>query len=347
MAKRKLLLIGGTGTISSAITRKMAADPDWEVTLFNRGQRKADLPENVSVIHGDITNEEEAAKLLEGMTFDCVGEFVGFKPEQVEKDIRLFLGKTRQYIFISSAAGYHTPPSRPFITEGMLLKNEFWGYAQDKIACEELLYKAFREQGFPITIVRPSHTYCEKMIPFCLESTKGSWPVIKRMMEGKPIIVPGDGSSLWTITFNEDVAKGYTGLIGNPHAIGEAVHITTDESVTWDQMAQAVADELKVEYKPYYIPTDVIAALAPGMGEGLNGDKRHSVIYDNTKIKSLVPGYHATITWRTGVRRAMEYILEHPECRPEDPEFDSWCDRIIEIYDKALETAKNTCMFPE
>lgn len=345
MAKRKVLLIGGTGTISSAITRRIARNNEWEVYLFNRGKRNMDMPENVKVIIGDITNEKEAERLLEGMEFDCVGEFVGFIPEQVEKDIRLFKGKTKQYIYISSAAAYNTPPTRPFITEGMLLNNPYWKYAQDKIACEELLYRAFREDGFPITIVRPSHTYCEKMIPFCLESPKGSWPVIKRMLEGKNVIVPGDGSSLWTITFNEDFAKGYVGLIGNEHAIGEAVHITTDESLTWNQMAQAVADELNVEYRPYYIPTDVLAVLMPEMAEGLNGDKRHSVIYDNTKIKSLVPGYCADISWRSGVHRCLEYILNKPECRPEDPEFDAWCDRMIEIYDSALEEAKKVCMF--
>lgn len=345
MSKKRVLLIGGTGTISSAITRRMAKNNEWEVYLFNRGKRNMDIPENVTVIRGDITNEREAEKLLEGMSFDCVGEFVGFTPEQVEKDIRLFKGKTKQYIYISSAAAYNTPPTRPFITEGMLLNNPYWKYAQDKIACEELLYKAFREDGFPITIVRPSHTYCEKMIPFCLESPKGSWPVIKRMLEGKKIIVPGDGSSLWTITFNEDFAKGYVGLVGNGHAIGEAVHITTDESLTWDQMAQAVANELNVEYKPYYIPTDVLAVLMPEMAEGLNGDKRHSVIYDNTKIKSLVPGYCADISWKSGIHRCLEYILNKPECRPEDSEFDAWCDRMIEIYDNALEEAKKVCMF--
>ena len=347
MAKRKYLLIGGTGTISSAITRKIATDPEWDLYLLNRGKTAMDLPENVTVLKADVTDEEEVLKAIEGLNFDCVSQFRGFKPEQVEQDIRVFAGRTKQYIFTSSAACYNTPPSRPYMTEGMLLQNTGWGYAADKIACEELLYKALRETGFPVTIVRPSHTYCEKMIPFCLESVKGSWPVIQRMIDGKQIIVPGDGSSLWTITFNEDFAKGYCGLIGNPHAIGEAVHITTDEVLTWDQMAQAVADELGVEYKPYYIPTDVLAVLAPGMSEGLNGDKRHSVIYDNSKIKALTPGYRATITWRSGVHRAMEYILAHPECRPEDPAFDAWSDRMIEIYDQALETAKNTCMFPE
>lgn len=345
--KRKLLLIGGTGTISTAVTRRIAQSEDWEVYLFNRGLRKVELPENVKLIKGDISNEEEAAKLLEGMEFDCVGEFIGFEPEQVERDIRLFAGKTKQYIYISSAAAYHTPPSRPYLTEGMMLKNNYWPYAMNKIACEEVLIKAFREKGFPVTIVRPAHTYCERMIPFCLESPKGSWPVIKRMLEGKQVIVPGDGASLWAITFNEDFAKGYCGLIGNDHAIGETVHIMTDELLTWDQMAQAVADALHVEYKPYYIPTDVIAALAPEMSEGLNGDKRHSIIFDTSKIKSLVPGFCANITWRTGVQRALAVIMEDESLRPEDPEFDIWCDKMIEIYDQALEKAKKECVFPK
>ena len=311
--------------------------------LFNRGKHKADLPANVKVIRGDIEDEEQAARLLEGMQFDCVAEFTGFRPEQVERDLRLFAGRTKQFIYISSASAYQTPPPRPYMTEGMLLNNPYWQYARDKIACEEVLLKALRTQGFPVTIVRPSHTYCERMIPFCLESPKGSWPVIRRMMEGKRIIVPGDGSSLWTITFNEDFAKGFIGLMGNPHAIGEAVHITTDEVLTWDQMAQAVADALNVKYRPYYIPTDVLAALDPEMGGGLNGDKRHSVIYDNTKIKQLVPGYCAVVSWREGVQRALRHILSSPELQPEDPQFDRWCDDLINIYEEAFEKAKVTC----
>lgn len=345
--KRKVLLIGGTGTISTAVTQRIAKSEDWEVYILNRGQRKADIPENVKVIKCDMSNEEEAAKILKDMTWDCVGNFIGFTPDQVERDIRLFAGKTKQYIYISSAACYNTPPTRPFMTESMMLKNNGWGYAVDKIACEEVLTKAFREKNFPVTIVRPAHTYGEKFIPFCLESPRGSWPVMKRMLEGKQVIVPGDGSSLWAITFNEDFAKGYVGLIGNPHAIGETVHIMTDEILTWDQMAEAVADALGVEYKPYYIPTDVIAALAPEMSEGLNGDKRHSVIYDISKIKKLVPDYCPNITWRTGVQRALSVIMNDESLRPEDPAFDLWCDQMIEIYDKALETAKKTCVFPK
>lgn len=339
----RALLIGGTGTISSAITGSLSENPDWELYLFNRGKHEGEIPANVKVIRGDIEDEEQAARLLEGMQFDCVGEFTGFRPEQVERDIRLFAGKTKQFIYISSAAAYHTPPARPQITEGMLLKNPYWQYARDKIACEEVLLKAFREDDFPVTIVRPSHTYGERMIPFSLESPKGSWPVIRRMMEGKKIIVPGDGSSLWTITFNEDFARGFIGLMGNPHAIGEAVHITTDEVLTWDQMAQAVADALHVEYKPYYITTDVLVELNPELVGGLNGDKRHSVIYDNTKLKQLVPGFVARVPWRVGVQRALSRILSCADLRPEDPEFDRWCDELIMVYEEALERAKEKC----
>jgi nucleoside-diphosphate-sugar epimerase len=338
----KALLIGGTGTISGAITRRLAQDENWELYLLNRGRHAFDIPANVKVIHGDISNEEEAAKLMEGMQFDCVCEFTAFTPDQVERDIRLFSGKTKQYIFISSAAAYQTPPPSPYMTEGMLLRNPYWQYARNKISCEEVLLKAFREDNFPITIVRPSHTYNERHIPFCLEAPRGSWPVIKRMMEGKPIIVPGDGTSLWTITFNEDVAKGFTGLMGNMHAIGEAVHITTDEPLTWNQMAQAVADEIGAKYIPYNIPTSVISTLNPAWGEGLEGDKRHSVIYDNSKIKRLVPGYCATVSWREGVHRCMKNILSHAELQPQDADFDKWCDGMIGIYDKALDEAKKT-----
>lgn len=336
----KALIIGGTGTISSAVTRLLARDEDWDLYLFNRGNHLDEIPANATLIKGDITDEAAAAALLQGMNFDCVAEFTAREPEQVRRDLRIFKGKTKQYIFISTAAAYQTPPPSPFMTEGMLQNNPYWDYAQNKIECERLLIEAFREDGFPITIVRPSHTYSENMIPFCLQAGAESWPVIKRMIEGKPIIVPGDGASLWTITFNEDFAKGFKGLMGNQHAIGEAVHITTDESLTWDQMAQAVADELNVEYKPFYIATDALVAMQPELGGGLNGDKRHSVIYDNAKIKRLVPEYRATVTWRVGVHRALKRIMATPSLRVEDPAFDRWCDQVIAIYEEALEKAR-------
>lgn len=341
----KALIIGGTGTISSVITARLANDPEWELYLFNRGIHPlpADLASRVNIIKGDISDEKQASELLKDMSFDCVAEFTGFTPDQVARDIRLFSGKTKQFMYISSCAAYCTPPSSPFMQEGMLLFNPYWQYARDKIDCENVLLDAFRKGDLPITIIRPAHTYSERFIPFCLESPKGSWPVIQRMLDGKQIIMPGDGSSLWTITYNDDFAKGFIGLMGNPHAIGEAVHITTDESLTWNQMAQAVADELNVEYKPYCVPTDVLTAIEPELSGGLNGDKRHSVVYDNAKLKRLVPGFHATTTWRVGVSRALKVILSHPEMRPADPAFDIWCDKLIEIYDCALLDAKAKC----
>jgi len=217
----KALFIGGTGTISMAITRALATNPDWELYLLNRGTRKAEIPEGVKVITADVTDEAQTAKALEGMTFDCVCDFIGFVPEQLERDYRLFAGKTKQFMYISSASAYQTPPADYKITEGTPLYNPFWQYSRDKIACEEYLMKLYREEGFPITIVRPSHTYDERNLPLGAHGDKGSWQIIKRMLEGKPVIIHGDGASLWTITFNTDFAKGFIGLMGNIHAIGE------------------------------------------------------------------------------------------------------------------------------
>ncbi len=336
----KVLLIGGTGTISSAITRQLATDGHTEVYLFNRGNRSDEIPENVTVIQGDINNETEAAELLKGHTFDCVAEFVAYRPEQVERDLRLFKGKTGQYIFISSASAYQTPPPSPYIHESLILRNPHWQYSRDKIACEEACIRAFRDDSFPITIVRPSHTYSERSVPFALDSPKGCWPVIQRMLDGKPVIMPGDGTSLWTVTFNEDFAKAFIGLIANPHAIGEAVHITGDEVLSWNQMAEVVAAILGVEFKPYYLPTSVIGEVEPDWNGGLTGDKMHSVIFDNSKVKRIVPGYTATILWREGVERSLNYIRQHEELQKQDPAFDAWCDALIEIYDGALAKAK-------
>ncbi len=221
----KILLIGGTGTISMAITR-LLANQGHELYLLNRGGRTAELPENVRVIVGDISDEKDISAKLEGMAFDCVGEFIGFVPEQVERDYRLFKDITKQYIYISSASAYQKPLSDYRITESTPLSNPHWQYSRDKIACEEFLMRMYRENGFPVTIVRPSHTYDERSVPLGVHGDKGSWQVIKRIMEGKKVIIHGDGTSLWTITHNTDFAKAYCGLIGNIHAIGQAFHIT-------------------------------------------------------------------------------------------------------------------------
>ncbi|MBR5371791.1 MAG: SDR family oxidoreductase [Oscillospiraceae bacterium] len=334
----KILLIGGTGTISMAVTKKLCAE-GHDVFLLNRGSRTAELPEHVHILQGDISDEAAAGKLLSGMTFDAVGEFIGFVPAQIERDIRLFQGKTRQYIYISSASAYQKPLSSPIIMESTPLVNPYWQYSRDKIACEELLMKAYRENGFPVTIVRPSHTYDERSVPLGVHGNGGSWQVIRRMTEGRPVIIHGDGTSLWTITHNSDFAKGYCGLIGNLHAIGQAYHITSDESLTWNQIYQIIADTLGVKLNAVHIPSDFLAAVSSYDLEGsLIGDKACSVIFDNSKIKRAVPGFCATVRADQGIRRTVEHILAHPEFQRADPDFDSWCDRVIGAFQGMMRT---------
>ncbi len=336
----KILLIGGTGTISMAITRLLAKQ-NHEVILFNRGGRSSELPDGVKVIKGDISNEKEAAALLDGMTFDCVGEFIGFVPEQVQRDYRLFNGKTKQYIYISSASAYQKPLSHYKITESTPLSNPHWQYSRDKIACEEFLMKMYRENGFPITIVRPSHTYDERSVPLGVHGDKGSWQVIKRIMDGKPVIIHGDGSSLWTITHNSDFAKAYCGLIGNIHAIGEAFHITSDESVTWNQIYHIIADELGVELKACHVPSDFLHAIGPYDFEGtLIGDKTSTVVFDNSKIKRAVPDFTATVRADQGIRNTIRHILAHPELQVCDEDFDKWCDKVINAVNNTINQLK-------
>lgn len=335
--KREALFIGGTGTISMAITRSLAKDEGWHLTLLNRGNRKADIPEGVEVINVDVNDEDAVAKVLEGRNFDSVCDFIGFVPAQLERDYRLFKGKVKQFMYISSASAYGKPVSDYRITEGTALANPYWEYSRNKIACEDFLMKKFREEGFPITIIRPSHTYDERSIPMGVHGSKGSYQVIKRMMEGKPVIVHGDGTSLWTMTFNEDFAKGFIGLMGNPHTIGEAFQITNDESLTWNQIFKTIADALGVEYKPYYVSSHFLAKVGKkyDLEGGLIGDKSNSVVFDNSKLKRAVPGFAPSIRFEEGVRRSLSYILSHPECQVEDPEFDKWCDNIIEALDEA------------
>lgn len=332
----KILFIGGTGTISMAITRLLAKQ-GHDLYLLNRGNRSSELPSGVKTIIADINNEEETAKKLEGMTFDCVGEFIGFVPEQLERDFRIFRDKTKQFIYISSASAYQKPPKGYVITEKTPLENPYWEYSRNKIACEKLLMELYRNEGFPVTIVRPSHTYDERSVPLGVHGNGGSWQVVKRIKEGKPVIIHGDGTSLWTITHNSDFAKAYVGLIGNPKAIGEAFQITTDESVSWNEIYGAIAEALGVELKPYYVSSQTLVDMSSYDFLGsLIGDKSNSVVFDNSKVKALVPGFHCEISAREGIKKTVTNVLEHPEFQTEDKEFDEWCDRVI----STLETAK-------
>lgn len=327
----KVLFIGGTGTISGSITRQLSAIDSFELTLLNRGTRQGPLPENVRTIKGDINNEEEMRALLQDESFDVVCEFIAFTPEQVSRDIRLFEGRTKQYVFISSASAYQKPLSNYLITESTPLANPYWQYSRDKAACEQVLMDAYRSTGFPFTTVRPSHTYADGSIPLAIHGSKGPWSELMRMKEGRPVIVPGDGQTLWTVTHSMDFAKAFIGLLGNPHAIGEAVHITSDESLTWNRIYEIVGDALGVKPKLVHVATDTLVALRPELNGPLNGDKSVNVVFDNTKIKRMVPGFAATIRFDTGIRQSLEYLMNRPELHGVDAEWDAWEDHVIEI----------------
>lgn len=337
----KALFIGGTGTISTAISKKLLEE-GHELWLLNRGNHNDRLPQGAHIITADINDEKSVAEKLAGEKFDVVADFIAFVPEQLERDYRLFHDKTRQFIYISSASAYQKPLSDYRITEGTPLANPYWEYSRNKIAGEELLMKLYREKGFPVTIVRPSHTYSERSVPVGIHGEKGSYQVLKRMMEGKKVILHGDGTSLWTLTLNRDFAKGFVGLMGNIHAIGEAVQITGDESLTWNQIYQTVADALGVQLKPFYVSSEFLSACGEkyDLRGNLWGDKANTVVFDNAKLKRLVPGFTAATRFDQGVREAISYIMSHPECQVEDPEFDAWCDRVIAVQEEALEKFK-------
>lgn len=339
----KALFIGGTGIISTAIVNRLVKELQWEVWLLNRGNRNNVIPEGAHQIIADIHDESDVSEKIKNLTFDTVCEFIGFRVQDVERDYRLFKDKTRQYIYISSASAYHKPAAGYIVSEGTTLSNPHWQYSRDKIACEEFLMKKYREEGFPVTIVRPSHTYDERNIPLGVHGKNGFWQVIKRMMEGKPVLIQGDGTSLWTVTFNRDFAIGYTGLMGNRHAIGEAFQITGDETLTWNQIYETIADALGVKLNAYHVASEFLAAAGDRYGfdfEGsLIGDKSVSVVFDNAKLKRTVPDLRTTVRFDQGVRIALDYVLSHPEeCQREDPEFDAWCDRVIETLENAKKT---------
>jgi nucleoside-diphosphate-sugar epimerase len=331
----RALFIGGTGTISTAVSR-LAVELGWELYLLNRGNLSERVPDGARVIQCDINQESEVAQLIADMTFDVVADFIAFVPQQIERDIRLFTGKTSQFIFISSASAYQKPLSHYRITESTPLANPYWEYSRNKIACEERLMAEYRQKGFPITIVRPSHTYDERSVPLAVHGRKGSWQVIDRMIKGKPVIIHGDGSSLWTLTHNSDFAKAFVGIMANPAAIGEAIHITSDESLTWDAIYDSIGRALGVTVKKVHVATDFLIACDPRLTGSLLGDKTHTVVFDNSKIKRLVPGFTATMRFDQGVRLCIDYLLSHPELQVADDEFDLFCDKIIAAQNEAL-----------
>ena len=297
---------------------------DVEVFVLNRGQ-SADrpLPAAVRELRADARDAGSVRAAVDGLDFDSVVDFVAFAPGHVQADIDLFAGRTGQYVFISTASAYQKPPSRLPITESTPLRNPYWQYSRDKIACEDLLVAQYRAAGFPATIVRPSHTY---------DATKtvlsGGWTPLARMLAGKPVIVHGDGTSLWTVTHNTDFARAFVPLLGHPRTVGEAFQITSDDVLTWDQITRALGAALGVEPTIVHVPSDVIAAADPDWGDGLLGDKAHSVIFDNSKVRSVVPGWHAVVPFEQGAREIADWYLANPAWQVVDERADALMDKL-------------------
>jgi nucleoside-diphosphate-sugar epimerase len=325
----KVLFIGGTGIISSACS-KLAIQQGIDLYLLNRGQSLRPMADGTAVLHGDIRDPKSARAALAHHTFDVVVDFVAFTPEHIELDLDLFRGRTGQYVFISSASAYQTPPSSLPVTESTVLDNPYWQYSRNKIACEERLVQAYRSEKFPITIVRPSHTYDCTLLPM-----EGGYTVVDRMLRGQPVIVYGDGASLWTLTHNSDFARGFNGLLGNSHAIGEAFHITSDEWLSWNQIFELVAHAAGAEARLVHVPSDLIAAYAPEIGAGLLGDKSNSMIFDNTKIKRLVPSFTCNIPFARGAEEILAWYNADPARRKVSEEFNQISNRILAAYQSA------------
>jgi len=334
----KVLFIGGTGNISTAVT-DLAAARGIDLTLLRRGQRAADLPASVHTITADIADEAAVAQALGNQTFDAVVDWIAFTTADIDRDIRLFRGRTKQFIFISSASAYQKPVGCYLITESTPLANPFWQYSRDKIACEEHLIQAWREEGFPITIVRPSLTYGDTQIVLAVNSWQQSWTAVYRMRRGKKVIVPGDGSSLWVITHNSDFAQGFVGLLGHRQAIGHAFHITSDEAMTWDQYYRITAQAAGVEAQLVHIPSDFISACIPDEVGSLTGDKAVSVVFDNSKIKRFVPGYCAKVPFAQGIEKTIAWFDADPRRKLIDENANAAWDKIIAAYESGLQTA--------
>ena len=328
----KVLFIGGTGNISTACVR-LALDSGMDVRLLTRGQSPRRPDSRAVIIPGDIRDRESASHMLKDQDWDAVVDWVAYLPEHVETDIALFRCRTRQYVFISSATVYQKPPSHYRITESVPLANPFWQYARDKIACEERLARALREEGFPVTIVRPSLTYGETWLPCAVGGH--DYTVIDRMKRGQEIIVHGDGQSLWTMTHNSDFAKGLVGLLGNPAAIGEHFHITSDEVLTWDRIYLTMANAAGVEPRLVHIPSEFINLFDARIGAGLLGDKSFSAVFDNSKIKLAVPEFQATTPFSEGIRRNLDWFEEDASRRAVNAAMNKLMDRIILAYRSA------------
>ena len=326
----KVLFVGGTGIISSASSR-LCVERGIELFHLRRGQTSRPVPDGIQVLPGDIRDLASARQALGDRTFDAVVNWIAFTPAHIEQDLELFRGRTNQYVFISSASAYQTPPSSLPVTESTPLDNPFWAYSRDKIACEERLLRAYREEKFPFTVVRPSHTYDRTLFP-----CHGGYTVVDRMRRGKKVVVHGDGTSLWTLTHHRDFAKGLVGLLGHSGAIAEAIHITSDEWLSWNQIHELIARAAGTRAQIVHVSSAVIARLDPEWGASLLGDKTHSMIFDNSKIKRLVPGFRAEIPFSRGAEEILAYYDADPARRVVDAKLDALTDKLVAIGERAL-----------
>ena len=324
----RVLFIGGTGFISTAVSRRAIAE-GHELYLLNRGLRPADLPGSHRVT-ADIHNPAAVCAVLPDLAFDVVVDWIAYAPADIERDLALFRGRVKQYVFISSASAYQKPPAHYLITESTPLHNPYWEYSRNKIACEERLMQAYRAEGFPVTIVRPSLTY-DPNFPIAIGGW-GCYTLADRLLRGRPIIVHGDGSSLWVVTHADDFGRGLLGLLGNARAVGHAFHITSDEVLTWDQIYQTIAAALGVEAQIVHIPSELIARVAPQHTGSLLGDKTWSAVFDNSKIKAFVPGFQAAIPFRDGIRRTLAWFAADERRRRVDETVNAEMDQILEAY---------------
>jgi nucleoside-diphosphate-sugar epimerase len=336
----RVLFIGGTGIISTACSR-LAVERGIDLTLLTRGQRASNVP-GAKTLTANIDDASSAATTLKSEYFDAVVDWIAFTPDHIERDLNLFRGRTGQYIFISSASAYQKPATHHLITESTPLANPFWEYSRNKIACEERLMRAYREEGFPITTVRPSLTYGDTQITLAVNSWAKSYTAVDRMRRGKKVIVPGDGSSLWVITHNTDFAKGLVGLLGHQQAIGHAFHITSDEVMCWDQFYRIVGEAAGVEPQLVHISSDFIASCLPESLGGLTGDKAVSVVFDNSKIKRFVPGYSATTPFWQGIRRTLAWFDADPARKQIDEAANAAWDKLIEGYERGLSETRRS-----
>jgi len=333
----RVLFIGGTGLISSACTR-LAVERGVELCLLNRGGH----PERAlgaTTIVADLRDEAAVDRALAGRRFDAVVDWIAFTPTDIERDLRLFADRADQFVFISSASAYQKPLAGWLLREDTPLANPFWDYARNKIACEERLMRAFQEDGFPVTIIRPSLTYGDTQVPLAVNSWERPYTAIARMRRGKPLVVPGDGTSLWTITHNSDFAKGFVGLLGRPEAIGEVFNIMSDEVLTWDEIYRRVAAAAGVEARIVHIASDFIAACLREMSGTLLGDKSVSAVFDTSKITGLVPDFRSTTPFAEGIRRTVAWFDADPARQLVDAAMDARWDRLIDAYERGLAAA--------